>query len=156
MGFLVKKQTISEFVTYETIIASRDLQTMGSIPVTLNCYDNSQSAITNKIFVPLSCSLKMIRATIAYDFGPNDHITIEENPGIYFFYKDNILRSINNYVFTSLYYQRTHSFGGTPVITNFDADKLTGIITITTSTGNDATIGDGDLLVSIAGYLMNV
>jgi hypothetical protein len=42
------------------------------------------------------------------------------------------------------------------VITNIEPDKLTGIITITTSTANDATIGDADLLVSIAGYLMNI
>jgi len=46
--------------------------------------------------------------------------------------------------------------GGVNIITNFEADKLTGNITITTNTGNDATVGDADLLVSIAGYLMNV
>jgi hypothetical protein len=155
MGYLIKQQT-QQFVSYESIIESRDLQTMGSLPVSLKCYDNSQSAITNKIFVPLSCTLRQIKATIGYDFLPNDHIVIGCNPGTYFFFKDNVLRATNAYVNTSLYYQRTHSVGGIPIITNFEPDKLTGNITITTSTGNDATVGDADLLVSIAGYLMNV
>ena len=155
MGFLIKKQQ-SQFVSYETVIDFKDLQTMGSIPVTLNCYDNSQSAITNKIFVPLSCTLRQKGATIAYDFLPNDHIIISCNPGTYFFFKDNVLRSPSAFVNTSLYYQRTHPVGGIPVITNFEDDKLSGITTITTSTGNDATTGDANLLVSIAGYLMNI
>jgi hypothetical protein len=129
---------------------------MGSAPVTLNCYDNSQSATTKKIFIPLSCTLQMIKGTIAYDFGVNDHIIIKQNPGIYFFYKDNILRGINDYIYTSLYYQRTHLQGGINVLTNIDADKLTSPVTLTTITGNDATVGNANLLVSIAGYLMNV
>jgi hypothetical protein len=155
MGFLIKKQQ-SQFVTYETTIRSAELQTMGSSPVTLNCYDNSQSALTNKIFVPLSCSLRQIRADIAYDFLPNDHIVIYCLPATYFFYRDNILRSADDFVYTSLYIQKTHLQGGVNLITNDNADKLTGIITMTTITGNDATIGDSNLLVSIAGYLMNV
>ena len=155
MGFLIKKQQ-SQFVSYETVIDFKDLQTMGSIPVTLNCYDNSQSAITNKIFVPLSCTLRQINPTIAYDFAPNDHIRISSNPGTYFFFKDNILRAPNIFVNTSLYFQQTHNFGGATIITNFEADKLSGNTTITTSTGNDATVGDANLLVSIAGYLMNI
>jgi hypothetical protein len=155
MGFLIKKQQ-SQFVSYETVIPSTDLLTMGSIPVTLNCYDNSQSAITNKIFVPLSCTLRQINPNIAYDFGVNDHIIISCNPGTYFFYRENILRSPSVFVNTSLYYQRTHLQGLTNVTTNFEPDKLTGIVTMTTSTSIDATIGDADLLVSIAGYLMNI
>jgi hypothetical protein len=98
----------------------------------------------------------MLKGTIAYDFAVNDHIIITTSPGIYFFYKDNILRGINNYIYTSLYYQQTHNFGGTPIITNIDAEKLTAGVAITTSTANDATIGNANLLVSIAGYLMNV
>jgi hypothetical protein len=155
MGYLIKPQT-QQFVSYETIIDYKDLQTMGSIPVTLNCYDNSQSAITNKIFVPLSCTLRQIGATLAYDFLATDHIVISCNPGYYFFFKDNVLRGPSTFVYTSLYYQRTHLQGGVNIITNFEEDKLTGNITITTNTGNDATVGDGNLLVSIAGYLMNV
>jgi hypothetical protein len=156
MGFLIKKAEASKFVSYETTIKSAELGTMGSFPVTLNCYDNSQSAITNKIFIPLSCSLRQIRATIAYDFLPNDHIVIYCLPATYFFYRDNILRSVDDFVYTSLYIQKTHLQGGVNIITNDNADKLTGIITMTTITGNDATIGDGDLLVSIAGYLMDI
>jgi hypothetical protein len=156
MGFLIKKAEASKFVSFETVINFRDVQTMGSTPVTINCYDNSQSATTKKIFIPLSCTLQMLKGTIAYDFGVNDHIVIKENPGIYFFYKDNMLRGINDYIYTSLYYQRTHNFGGTPVISNYDADKLTGITTITTTTGNDATVGNANLFVSISGYLMDI
>jgi len=155
MGYLIENNE-SQFVTYETTIRSAELQTMGSSPITLNCYDNSQSALTNKIFVPLSCTLRQIRANIAYDFGANDHIQILCNPGIYFFYRDNILRSTDNFVYTSLYYQRTHLQGLVNVTTNIEPDKLTGITTMTTITGNDATVGDADLLVSIAGYLMNI
>jgi hypothetical protein len=155
MGYLIENNE-SQFVSYETIIESKDLLTMGSIPVTLNCYDNSQSALTNKIFVPLSCTLRQINATLAYDFLATDHIVISCNPGYYFFFKDNILIAPSTFVFTSLYYQRTHLQGGVNIITNYEADKLSGNITITTSTGNDATTGDADLLVSIAGYLMNV
>jgi hypothetical protein len=155
MGYLIENNE-SQFVSYETTIRAAELQTMGSSPVTLNCYDNSQSALTNKIFVPLSCSLRQIRATIAYDFLPNDHIIIYCLPATYFFYKDNILRSVDDFVYTSLYIQKTHLQGGVNIITNDASDKLTGIITMTTTTGNDATVGDADLLVSIAGYLMNV
>jgi hypothetical protein len=155
MGYL-ENPVNQQFVTYKTIVDFRDLQTMGSAPVTLNCYDNSQSATTKKIFIPLSCSLQMIKGTIAYDFLANDHLLIEQNPGTYFFFKENILRGINDYVYTSLYYQQTHNRGGTNIITNIDADKLTSPVTLTTSTGNDATVGNANLLVSIAGYLMNV
>jgi len=156
MGFLIKKAEASKFVSFETVINFRDLQTMGSIPVILNCYDNSQSAITNKIFIPLICSLRQIRPVTAYDFGPLDHIEILCNPGGYFFYRDNPLRSADVFVYTSLYIQRTHLQTGANVITNYQPDKLSGNTTITTSTGNDATVGNADLLVSIAGYLMNV
>ena len=155
MGYLIKNLK-NKFVSFETVIDSKDLQTMGSIPVTLNCYDNSQSAITNKIFIPISCSLRQSQATIAYNFAATDHIIILCNPGTYFFYKDNILRAPNIYVHTSLYYQQTHNIGGVSIITNFESDKLSGNTTITTSTGNDATTGDGNLLVSIGGYLMDV
>jgi hypothetical protein len=156
MGFLINPIEQSQFVTYTTIIESKDLKTMGSIPVVLNCYDNSQSTITNKIFIPLACTLRQLKPTISYNFLANDHLVIEENPGTYFFFKDNILRGINDYVYTSLYYQQTHNRGGANIITNIDADKLTSPVTLTTNTGNDATIGNGDLLVSIAGYLMNI
>jgi hypothetical protein len=155
MGYLIKKQQ-SQFVSYETVIKSNEVQTMGSSPVTLNCYDNSQSALTNKIFVPLSCSLRQIRPDTAYDFGPLDHIEILCNPGRYFFYKDNPLRSADDFVYTSLYIQKTHLQGTVNLITNYETDKLSGNTTITTITGNDATVGNSDLLVSIAGYLMNV
>ena len=155
MGYLIKNIE-SKFVSFETVIDYTGLQTMGSIPVTLNCYDNSQSAITNKIFIPISCSLKQSQATIPYNFAANDHIVILCNPGTYFFYKDNILRATNLFVYTSLYYQQTHNIGGVSIITNAQPDKLSGNTTITTSTGNDATTGDGNLLVSIGGYLMDV
>ena len=155
MGYLIKNLK-NNFVSFETIVLSKDLLTMGSIPVPINSYDNSQSAITNKIFIPISCSLRQSQATIPYDFAASDHIIIQYNPGTYFFYKDNILRATNLFVYTSLYYQQTHNIGGVSIITNYDADKLGGNTTITTRTGNDATTGDGNLLVSIGGYLMDV
>lgn len=155
MGYLIKN--IDGIKIYKTVIENKDLLTMGSIPINLNCYNNSNFNNNGIVFIPIAASIQNYLATTPFTTGVSatDHLIISANPGFYFFWKNNILATTDNFIYTSNYIQTTHNLSGNIYTGNVEPDKLNGIVTFTNTTGANPTGGDGGLIVNIAGYFAN-
>ena len=153
MGYIIEKT--NSILIYKTIISNVDLLTMGTKPITLNCYDNTNFNINGKVFIPFMASIQNYLSTIPFTsgVGVNDHLTILLNPGIGFFWYYNILAATDSFVYSSNFIQRVHNISGANLSSNYNPDKLSGIVTFTNTTGIDPSGGDGGLIVNIAGYM---
>lgn len=148
MGYLIKP---NKFLTYQYTFDSSIVKTCGSVPIPL--INLTPNGFNGEIFFPLSATLRNVNQTLPYDFGSQSHINIQSG-GVQFFIWQLLLNNMPSdiYSYTSLYVQIQHNYGASNLTGNADSLKAAQSLYLTTYDYNDATTGDGQLIVTINGF----
>lgn len=152
MGFLIKP---NKFFKYTFTLDSSIVQTCGTNPIFL--IDLAPNQFNGEILFPLSATLRNVNQNIAYDFGTQSHPTIRCF-GVNYFIWQTLLNNMPTdiYSYTSLYVQTQHNYISANLTGNADSIKALSTIYLETFDGNDATTGDGQLIVTINGFKTTV
>lgn len=138
MGYVVNPVT-GTLVSFKFSLGKNNLIQMGSVPITLPGTDLQTAT---EIYIPFSAYFIFTSGSVAYDFAAGDHPVIQDtNSGYYWQW----FGPLQNYgigdIAFALHPQRNHSnetfAKGNPDVRVPSAGNLS----LTTLTGNDATVG---------------
>lgn len=148
MGYLIKD---NKFVTHQFTLDSSVVKTCGTTPVYL--MDLSPNGFDSTIFIPLTATLRNVNQTVNYNFGSQSHPTLQCS-GVFYFIWQILLNNMasNVYAFTSVYCQSQNNYSGNDLTGNANADKSNNQLFLQTFDGNDATNGNGQLIITISGF----
>ena len=148
MGYLIKQ---NKFVTHQFTLDSSVVKTCGTTPIYL--MDLSPNGFNSTIFIPLSATLRIVNRTVNYNFGSQSHPILSDS-GVYYFVWQTLFNGMATdlYSYTSLYTQSQNNYSGTDLTGNAVDSKSGNVLNLTTFDGNDATNGNGQLIITISGF----
>ena len=151
MGYLSQQGGL---VNYKTVVPAASCLTMGTAPYDLNTYYNSD--FNGIVFVPLMAIFRLVNQTTQYNFSAGAHLTILDSASVDVFKHTENLNNIQPdlYFYPMAYISQVRN-----TLTNgiFAIKQSSGTnFQLTTENGGDATLGDGDLNVTISGYFTQI
>lgn len=150
MGYLVNPSGI---VSYTFRFTGAEIQTCGSVPLSLNPL--RFDITNNRVFIPYSCTLVLKNTTVPFDFTNSDHLTIKDpTSGNYVIqYYDQIQNISDNRPTIAIFQQEVHN---SKTFATNTAQYSGNFLVLTTETGNDATQGDSEVELFISGIWQNL
>jgi len=151
MGYLSQQNGL---INYKTVVPASSCLTLGTVPYDLNTYYNSD--LNGIVFVPLMAIFRLVNQNTAYNFSAGAHLTIKDSAGVEVFVHtqnlNNIQPDLYFYPIAYISQVRNQFTNG-----NFPIKQSSGVnFSLTTENGGDATLGDGDLNVTISGYFTQI
>ena len=152
MGYILKNNGLT---IYKTIIDAADIKNMGSLPILLN--GPTPQDLNGLVFLPLSATLRQINNTQGYNFPAQAHPTIQDSGNYFFIWEELLTDQLPDiYVYQALYIQGEHQITTIKLTSNYYALKQGNQFMLTTQNGADSNTGNGQVIVTIAGYLTTV
>jgi hypothetical protein len=148
MGYLVNPVS-GTIETFSFSLDDSQITTMGSVPITIN-FDTGTAG--QYVYIPLNSFFIKISGTTPYDFGATDHPVINQGLTYNIFQWYEPLQNYNSAVdiaFGSLIQRNNNNQTHAPGI-NYKIGVPN--FSLTTATGNDATVGDFRYTLYITAY----
>jgi hypothetical protein len=146
MGYIIENN--GGLLVHKTTFTGLEIQTMGSTPLDLYPLNNS---INGVMFMPVFISFILKNTIVPFDFGSNDGpCVLTKNAEIVCYYADALQVLPDDTICNALTVSAIHNLSGQK--TALGNYITSGSFQLTTLTGMDATQGDSEVTIILAGF----